>query len=120
MNNKLAPSARRKVSNGSLRILPFEEIEKKIKEGDYQYHPFDTCFVITQITDYGTEKVLEVVLLLGEDFISKKSEVVDRLVRFGKEHGCKAVETICRLGLEPTLKTLGWKKKRILLRREID
>lgn len=116
----MRPSASRKVKNGSLRILPFEEIDRKVRSGDYQIHPFGSFFVITQIMVYDNETVLEVVLLLGDDFLSKKEEVVSHLVRFGKEHGCRAVEAISRLGLEKTLKPLGWKRKRILLRKEIE
>lgn len=115
----IRPSALRKLRNGYLRILPFEEIDRKVMVGEYQFHDFKTCWVWTQITDYGHESVLDVVLLLGDDFISKKEEVVNHLVKFGKEHGCKAVEALSRLGLEPTLKPLGWKRKKILLRREI-
>ena len=90
-----------------------------MKAGEYQYHPFGSCFVITQITDYGTEKVLEVVLLLGDQFLERKEAVVEHLVQFGKQNGCKAVEALSRLGLQPTLKTLGFKRHKILLRREI-
>jgi hypothetical protein len=112
-------SAKRKLQNGSLRILPFEEISRKVLNGEYQHHDFGSCFVITQITDYGTEKVLEVVLLFGEGFLEIKESVVDALKKFGREHGCKAIEALSRPGLEPTLKTLGWKKKKVLLRTQI-
>jgi hypothetical protein len=115
----LKPSALRKVQNGSLRILPFEEIDRKVKAGEYQYHDFQTFGVLTQVVQYEKEKVLEVVLLLGDGFLEKKSEVVAHLVSFGKEHGCKAVEALSRKGLEPTLKPLGFKPKKILLRRDI-
>ena len=113
-------SAVRKVESGSLRILPFEEIDRKVRSGSYQFHPFGPCFVITQITDYGTEKVLEVVLLLGDQFLERKEAVVEHLVKFGRTNGCKAVEALSRLGLEPTLKPLGWKRKKVLLRKEIE
>jgi hypothetical protein len=69
---------------------------------------------------YENEKVLEVVLLLGDGFLEKKKEVVEHLEKFGKEHGCKAVEALSRKGLAPTLKPLGWKTKKILLRKEIS
>ena len=69
--------------------------------------------------DYGHEKVLEVVLLVGDDFLGKKEEVVDHLVEFGRKHGCKAVEALSRIGLEPTLRPLGWHKKKVLLRKDI-
>jgi hypothetical protein len=113
------PSARRKLENGSLRILPLKEIERKVMAGEYQFHNFGTCFVWTQIMVYDTEKVLEVVLLLGDGFLEKKEEVVEHLESFGKEHGCKAIEALSRKGLAPTLKPLGWRPKKILLRKEI-
>lgn len=112
-------SALRKLRTGSLRVLPFEEIDRKVRSGEYQFHPFGPCFVITQITDYGNEKVLDVVLLFGDDFLSRKEEVVEHLVKFGREHGCKAVEALSRMGLAPTLKPLGFHKKKILLRKDI-
>jgi len=115
----LKPSALRKVASGKLRILPFEEIDKKVRSGEYQYHNFGTCHVFTQITDYSYEKVLEVVLLLGEGFLEKKEEVVAHLVSFAKQHGCKAVEALSRLGLHPTLRPLGFKQKKILLRKDV-
>ena len=92
---------------------------RKVEKGEYQYHPFGSCEVYTQIMDYGHEKVLEVVLLFGDDFLGKREEVVSHLEKFGKQHGCKAVEALSRLGLEPTLRPLGWKKKKVLLRKDI-
>jgi hypothetical protein len=117
--HSLKPSAVRKLRNGSLRILPFEEIDRKVKAGLYQLHAFGTCFVITQIMEYDNEAVLEVVLLYGEGFLEKKEEVVEGLRKFGRGHGCKAIEALSRPGLESVLKPLGWRKKKILLRNEI-
>lgn len=115
----MRPSAYRKMVNGSLRILPFAEIDAKVMSGEYQFHDFSTFWVWTQISDCGREKVLEVVLLLGDGFVERKEEVVEHLVRFGKEHGCAAVEALARRGLEPTLRPLGWRKTKALLRKEI-
>jgi hypothetical protein len=115
----IAPSAERKLYNGTLRILPFEEIESKIRDGDYQSHSFPRGFMITQISDYDNERVLDVVFLLGERFDDWKHEALERLIEFGRSHGCNAVEAISRLGLEPALKPLGFRRKRVLLRKEI-
>jgi hypothetical protein len=115
----LKASAVRKFRNGSLRTLPFAEIDKKVREGLYQFHEFGTCFVITQIMEYDNETVLEVVLLYGEGFPERKAEVVEGLKKFGKEQECRAIEALSRLGLEPTLKPLGFRRKKILLRKEI-
>jgi hypothetical protein len=115
----LKPSAIRKLRNGSLRILPFEEIDRKVKAGLYQLHAFGTCFVITQIMEYDNEAVLEVVLLYGEGFLEKKEEIVEGLRKFGMGHGCKAIEALSRPGLEPALKALGFRRTKVLLRKYI-
>jgi hypothetical protein len=115
----LKASAVRKFRNGSLRTLPFAEIDKKVREGLYQFHEFGTCFVITQIMEYDSETVLEVVLLYGEGFPERKESVVEGLKKFGKEQGCKAIEALSRRGLGPALKPLGFRTTRVLLRTEI-
>jgi hypothetical protein len=62
---------------------------------------------------------LDVVLLIGEGFPEKKTEVVEHLADFARTHGCKAIEALSRRGLEPTLKPLGFKNKKVLLRKDI-
>jgi hypothetical protein len=62
---------------------------------------------------------LDVVLLVGEGFPEKKSEVLEHLADFARTHGCKAIEAISRKGLGPTLKPLGFKTARLLLRKEL-
>jgi hypothetical protein len=114
-----SPSAYRKLANGSLRILPFAEIDAKVRSGAYQYHPFPRGFVLTQVTQYDSERVLDVVLLWGDQFDAWKADVVNHLIEFGRANGCAAVEAIARLGLGKTLKPLGWRRKKILLRKEI-
>lgn len=116
----IAPSARRKLQSGRLRILSFDEITEKIKRGEYQKHAFPLGFVITQISQYQNERVLDVVLLLGERFGEWKAELVSHLVTFAKAHECKAVEAISRLGLEGALKDQGFRKKKVLLRKEVE
>lgn len=116
----MRPSAYRKLVSGKLRILPLDEFTEKLRVGMYQEHKFgEDLAVYTQISDYDYEKVLDVVLLIGEGFPEKKEEVVEYLADFARTHGCKAIEAISRKGLEPLLKPLGWKRTRILLRKEI-
>jgi Ni,Fe-hydrogenase maturation factor len=116
----IAPSARRKVASGRLRILTFEEITKKLERGEYQKHAFPLGFVITQISEYENERVLDVMLLLGERFEEWKAELVAHLNAFAKVHGCKAIEAISRLGLEKALKDQRFRKSRVVLRREVE
>jgi hypothetical protein len=115
----IAPSARRKVESGRLRILPFPEITAKIERGEYQKHAFPKGFVITQVMQYEREKVLEVVLLVGERWEEWKSGCVAHLRMYAKEHGCTAIEALSRCGLRVSLKDLGFKTKKVLLRLEV-
>lgn len=81
-----------------------------------QLHKFPLGFVVTEIKSFPEERILMVQLLSGERFHEWAAEVVAHLRVFAKAHDCVAVEAICRRGLEPILKPLGWKKTRILLR----
>lgn len=96
------------------------EMTAKLKAGVMQIHKFPLGFVVTEIKQYPEERVLIVQLLSGEKFEEWSQEVVDHLRKFAREHECKAVEAICRKGLEPILKPLGWKRTRVLLRDELS
>ena len=96
------------------------EFAVKLEKGEYQEHRFEGFAVYTQITDYGYEKVLEVVLLIGEGFPQQKEAVVTHLASFGRAHGCAAVEALARKGLEPALAPLGFKNKKVQLRKDIQ
>src|SRR5678816_4250124 len=115
----MRPSAFRKWASGRLRILPVAGFAEKLESGAYQEHRFEGFAVYTQITDYEYEKVLDVVLLIGEGFPQQKEAVCEHLVNFGRKHGCKSVEALARRGLEPMLFPLGFKSKKVQLRKEI-
>jgi hypothetical protein len=115
----MAESARRKITSGRLRILSFDAITKKIERGEYQKHQFPMGFVITQIRDYDNERILEVVLLVGERFDLWKEELVVHLNKYAKDHRCDAVEAISRRGLGVALKDLGFRTTKVLLRKEV-
>lgn len=116
----MRPSAYRKLASGKLRILPLDSFEEKLAKGDYQEHVFDGFAVYTQITEYGYERVLDVVLLIGEGFSQQKEAVVNHLVEFAKQHDCQAVEALARLGLQPMLRPLGFSRMRVQLRKELE
>lgn len=116
----MRPSACRKLLSGRLRILPMKEFGEKLKTGDYQEHRFEGFAVYTQITDYGYEKVLDVVLLIGEGFPRKREAVVAHLAEYARQHGCAAVEALARRGLETLLFPLGFRAKKTLLRKKIQ
>ncbi len=69
-----------------------------------QIHKFHLGFVITQIEEIDGERVLHVVWLAGEKFRDWKAEAFQRLEKFGREHGCKAIEADCRPGLASLLR----------------
>lgn len=88
-----------------------------MRSGAYQYHEFPLGFVLTEVTQYAAERVLSVVLLWGDRLDEWKDDAVTRLEAFGRAQGCVAIEALARLGLE---RALGWKRTRVLLRKEIS
>jgi hypothetical protein len=99
--------------------LPFEEIDNRVRSGAYQFHDFGSFWIWTQVSEHAKERTLDVVLLLGDGFVGRESEAVERLSVFAKEHGCAAIEAISRKGLAPTLKPIGFKTTRVLLRKDL-
>lgn len=116
----VSPSAYRKLASGKLRILSLDSFQKKLEKGDYQEHLFDGFAVYTQITQYDYERVLDVVLLIGEGFRRQKESVVNHLAQFAKAHDCQAVEALARLGLESELRPLGFMRTKVQLRKELE
>lgn len=111
----IAKSALRKLAAGP----SLEELNKKVLDGEYQYHNFGRCFVITHIVQYKNERVLEVVILFGEGFLEKREEITNHLVAFGKKNECAAIEATCRPGLQPVMKPFGWKRRKVVLRKAL-
>lgn len=97
----------------------YEEYKKKIGKGEFQYHEFAKGFLITEVVEFSEEKVLVVVLAGGEQFDTWKSEAQERLIKFGREQGCTALEAACRFGMSKKLKSLGWEPWHIIMRREL-
>lgn len=97
-----------------------EEYQRKIESGEWQAHTFPKGFVVTQIIDYEEEKVLTVHLLGGKDFDEWKEEANQRLIAFGREHGCKSLEAACRFGLGRKLKRLGWKPWHVVMKKDLQ
>lgn len=98
----------------------FEDYKSKVDAGVYQLHRFPLGEVITEILERNGERVLMIHLLAGEKLESWKSILHDRLYKFATENRCNAVEAMCRLGLEPALIPMGFKRERVLLRRELQ
>jgi hypothetical protein len=101
--------------NGVLRPknridLSFEEITGYLNRGLMQIHKFPLGFVITEIKQLQNERIVHVVWLGGERFSEWQATVVAHLKKFGKEHGCVAIEAHCRPGLakllKPTFRTI--------------
>lgn len=112
-------SIARKIASGRLRVPELPEVEAKLRSGDYQCLSFPLGFVITEIKEYDFGRILRVHLLGGERFDEWKAELVGELVKFARGHGCSAIEATCRLGLEESLKPLGFRRSRVVLRREV-
>lgn len=99
-----------------LRLPSLQEVEDKVRSGDWQMHNFPLGVAISEIRKYGDEQVLTVHLLAGERFNEWKEGCVQRLQEFAKEHDCGAIEALCRPGLAAILKDMGWKTRMVEVR----
>lgn len=99
-----------------LRLPNLQEVEDKVKAGEWQLHPFPLGTCITEIRKYDSEKVVTVHLLAGERFDEWKDGCVQHLRDFAKEHECGAIEALCRPGLAKTLKAMGWRTRNVEVR----
>jgi hypothetical protein len=96
-----------------------DEYRQKVESGEFQLHNFPKGFLITRVVVYQEGKVLEVLLAGGEQFDAWKSEAQEKLIKFGREQGCTALEAACRFGMAKKLEPLGWKPWHVLVRKEI-
>lgn len=90
-----------------------------MESGEWSALTFPLGFVFVEVMQYQEEKVLLVHFLGGKKFDQWKSELVERLVQFGKANGCAAIEAGCRVGLEKKLKPLGFERWHVLIRKEL-
>ena len=105
--------------NRSVRFPSQEEVDQKLRSGEWQIHKFPKGIILTEIKQYPNERVLLVHVLAGQEYDSWSSESVEYLKQFGRQYGCSAIEALCRLGLTKKLKPLGFKQTRAELRAAI-
>jgi len=105
--------------NRTVRFPSQDEIDQKLRNGEWQIHKFHRGIILTEIKQYPKERILLVHVLAGGGFDDWINEAWERLKSFGREHGCTAIEAMCRLGLTKKLKPLGFKQTRAELRAAI-
>lgn len=98
------------------------EYKAKIEMGEAQIHAFAQGFAITEVREYNhpREKVLNVLLLGGRQFDGWKETAHEKLKDFARVNGCSAIEFACRLGLEAKVTELGYRRRRVLMRYEME
>jgi len=99
--------------------IPFDEITERLKDGRFQLHKIGYGIIITEIKDWAGERILCVFWLGGKEFDFWKDRAFVQLVKFGREHGCKAIEARCRPGLAAKLRPLGFRTIKTEVRVEI-
>lgn len=101
--------------------LTWPEYQKKIAAGEYQFHAFGSDgFAITEVIDFAEERVCIVHLVGGENSKAWKDSADQKLVEFAKRHNCKAIEAQCRFGVERVMKPMGWRRTRVVIRKDIQ
>lgn len=96
--------------------MSFDDMTARILRGEMQLHKFPRGFLVTEVKNFHEERVLMVQLLSGECLEEWAPEALARLRECARANNCVAIEALCRRGLEPILKPLGFKKTRVLLR----
>lgn len=109
-------------SHGKLKTrvsLDLGEITERLRDGRFQIHKFLHGFIITEIKDLKTERILHVFWLGGSRFDEWMEEAFATLRTFAKKHDCKAIEARCRPGLAMKLRELGFREIKREVRVEI-
>ena len=98
------------------------DYKRWVEEGKAQLFAFGDGFAITEVKEYTypSERVLNVLMLGGRRFDSWKEEADRKLSDFARVNGCNAIEFACRLGLEKKVADLGYRRKRVYMRKNID
>lgn len=100
--------------------LTWDEYQKRIENGHYQFHNFSAGFAITEVVDFVEERVCIVHLIGGEDRDRWQLEAESKLIAFARKHNCAAIEAMCRRGLEKVLTPMGWKRTdRVEMRKDL-
>lgn len=99
--------------------LSFEEVTHCLENGLMQIHKFEHGFILTEIKQLPEERILHVYWLGGERFGEWVEEAFEVIKKFGKDHGCGAIEANCRPGLAKMLRAQKFKTIKINVRAEI-
>lgn len=96
-----------------------EDYRAMIDAGQAQMLRFEKGFVITQIFDYANpqERVLNVLLLGGEQFDGWKDKVDAGLIELARVNGCNAIEFACRLGIAEKMRHFGYRTEFAVMRK---
>lgn len=76
--------------------------------------------VFSQIAMYPAQNVFQILLGIGQD-LSEMVDIVDAsLFRFATSNGCTSAEVIGRLGWEPHLRKLGFKRVNMTMAKKLE
>lgn len=94
-----------------------EEVLEDIERGHAQLWETDNATVVTQVSDYGVFRCLNVWLAGGrlEEIIG----LLDSAERFAKAHGCTKIEVNGRRGWKRALRDHGFKEESVILSKDI-
>lgn len=99
--------------------MTFDEINECLKSGEMQLHQFPQGFIVTEIKQLAEERVLNVVWLSGRNFPEWMDGAQKMIKNFARAHKCVAIEAACRPGLAASLKQLGYRTIKRLVRAEV-
>lgn len=99
--------------------MTLEEMTECLNRGEMQIHNFPQGCIVTEVKQLAEERILNVVWLSGEKLDDWKGLAQKTLSEFARKHGCVAIEAACRPGLAASLKQLGYRTIKRLVRVEV-
>lgn len=99
--------------------MDFDVVIEKCRTGEFQFHDMPDACAVTHIGVSGQYRTLYVLAAAGE--LDALPALAEKLMAFGREHGCGDIETEGRLGFDPICDKIcpGAKKISVRYRKEL-
>lgn len=96
----------------------FDDLTLMVIQGHLEFHEFEDCFCLTQITVFPQFKTYHFMIAGGN--IDSIIGLTDHFKAKARELGCKYLSFSGRKGFEPVLKKEGWEHKFTTMWLEVD
>jgi hypothetical protein len=96
----------------------FNDITLMVIQGQLEFHEFEDCYALTQVTVFPQYKIYHFMIAGGD--LQSMIATVPGFKEKAKAAGCKYLSFSGRKGFEPFLKAAGWEHKFTTMWTEVD